>query len=123
MDLKSIGIENGDIQIINKRMSIVDDKAQKIQKIRGLLQINKGELFYNADAGLQFSEVMDIKEKNIPVQRKKIAITEALIQSGEVKKVGNVVIKEDKYTRNNTIGFEIILKDGTTEKIGGVQLG
>lgn len=120
--MKSIKIENGDIVFTSKRLSLVDDLEQKIQRTKGLLQISLGELFYNADIGLNMKEVLSIEDKVISEDRKRMAIRECLSKDDNIEKIKLVDIKTNKKTRKDTINLKIKYK-GYDEiiDVGGIQ--
>ncbi|KEI18245.1 contractile injection system sheath initiator [Clostridium haemolyticum] len=120
--MKSIKIENGDIVFTSKRLTLVDELEQKIQRTKGLLQISLGELFYNADIGLNMKEVLSIEDKVISEDRKRMAIRECLSKDDNIEKIKLVDIKTNKKTRKDTINLKIKYK-GYDEiiDVGGIQ--
>jgi hypothetical protein len=83
-----------------------------------------GELFYNADIGLDYTKVLDVTEKNISDEYKKLAIIEAIMKDSNVEKVDNIVIETDKISRKQSITVQLKYKDETeTTTIGGVTVG
>jgi hypothetical protein len=122
--VKSIDFTNNDLNIVSKRLQIVTDTAQKIQKTKSSLLIVFGELFYNADIGLDYTKVLDVTEKNISDEYKKLAIIEAIMKDSNVEKVDNIVIETDKISRKQSITVQLKYKDETeTTTIGGVTVG
>lgn len=122
--MKSLKIENGDLCIISKRLQMVSDKEQKIQQTQTVLQLVLGELFYNADVGLDYTEILDVKEKDISDERKKLAILEALQQDENIDKVDNITIDTDKISRKQTVTLQLTYKDETEPiMIEGVEVG
>lgn len=122
--MKSIKIENGDLCIISKRLQMVSDKEQKIQQTRTILQLVLGELFYNSDVGLNYTEILDVKEKDISEERKKLAILEALQQDENIDKVDNITIDIDKISRKQTITLQLTYKNEIEPTmIEGVEVG
>jgi hypothetical protein len=120
--MRSILFDNGDIVIKSKRMQMVDGTDQMLQRTKNCLSIVKGELFYNADLGLDVTQVLSINQKNIPDNVKKLAVTEAILYDSNVDKVTSVDISEVK-NRTQNISATLNYKDGTTSTIGGVNLG
>jgi len=122
--MRSIDFTNNDINIVSKRLQMITDTAQKIQKTKSSLLIVLGELFYNADIGLDYTQVLDITEKNIPEEYKKLAIIEAIMKDSNVEKVDNIVIETDKTSRKQNITLQLKYKDETeTTTIGGITVG
>lgn len=122
--MKSIDFSNNDLNIVSKRLQMVSDLEQKIQKTKSCLLTVQGELFYNADNGLDYTKVLDITEKNIPIEQRKLAIIEAIMKDKNVEKVANVVIETDKKSRKQSITVQLKYKDGSNlTTIGGVQIG
>jgi hypothetical protein len=119
--VRSIKIENNDIVITSKRMEMVDDTEQMTQRTESCLKVVKGELFYNADLGLNYEEVLSIKDKNISDQRKELAIRSALFQDSNVDKVNNIVFS-NADSRQLNISVDITYKDSTETTIGGVSI-
>ncbi|WP_125153678.1 DUF2634 domain-containing protein [Clostridium rectalis] len=121
--MKSIKIENGDIVITSKRLELVEDTQQKIQKTKGILLTSKGELFYNTTIGLERSEILEIKEKNISKSRNRIAIMEALMQDENVEKVEIIDINNNKANRNKIINLKLKYKEEETiTDLGGIEI-
>lgn len=121
--MKSILFQDGDISIRDKRLQTISDLNQKMQKTKGILLTVLGELFFNSDIGLDYAEVLDIKEKNISNERKKIAIIEAIMSDDNVEKVDEVVIETDKISRKQSISLKLKYKDEEEiTEIGGVPI-
>lgn len=121
--MKSILFKNGDIVIKDKRLQTVSNLNQKMQKTKGVLLTVLGELFFNTNIGLDYTEVLDITEKNISNERKKIAIIEAIMTDDNVEKVDEIVIETDKISRKQSIGLKLKYKDEEeTTEIGGVTI-
>jgi phage baseplate assembly protein W len=121
--MKSIAFDNGDLVISSKRLQMVSDLEQKIQRTKGILLTSLGELFYNADIGLDRTEILDIKEKNIQEERKKFAVIQAVMQDDNVEKVDEVTIETNNKERKQTISLKYKYKD--EEKIieiGGIEV-
>lgn len=119
--MRSIKIENNDIVITSKRMEMVDDSEQMAQRTACCLKVVKGELFYNADLGLDYTEVLSVKDKIISNQRKELAIRSALFQDSNIDKVNNInFLSEDNRQLN--ISVDVTYKDGTQTTIGGVNI-
>jgi hypothetical protein len=120
--MRSILFDNGDIVIKSKRMQMVDGNDQTLQRTKNCLSIVKGELFYNADLGLDVTQVLSINQKNISDDVKKLAVTEATLHDSNVDKVTSVDVSEGK-NRTQNISITLIYKDGTSGVIGGVNIG
>ncbi|NEZ48022.1 hypothetical protein FDF74_12660 [Clostridium niameyense] len=121
--MKSIAFDNGDLVISSKRLKLVNDLEQKMQKTKGLLLVVLGELFYNTDIGLNYEELLDIKEKNISIERKKLAIIEAIFKDENVEKVDVVNFYTDRENRKQTIEVKLKYKDyEDIVTIGGVSI-
>lgn len=122
--MKSILFQNGDMSIKDKRLQTISDLNQKMQKTKGILLTVLGELFFNSDIGLDYTEVLDITEKNISNERKKIAIIEAIMSDDNVEKVDEVVMETDKISRKQSISLKLKYKDEEEiTQIGGVTIG
>lgn len=122
--MKSILFQNGDISIKDKRLQTISDLNQKTQKTKGILLTVLGELFFNIEIGLDYTEVLDITEKNISNERKKIAIIEAIMSDDNVEKVDEIVIETDKISRKQSISLKLKYKDEEEIiEIGGVPIG
>lgn len=122
--MKSILFQNGDMSIKDKRLQTISDLNQKMQKTKGVLLTVLGELFFNSDIGLDYTEVLDITEKNISNERKKIAIIEAIMSDDNVEKVDEVVMETDKISRKQSISLKLKYKDEEEiTQIGGVTIG
>lgn len=122
--MKSILFKNGDIFIKDKRLQIVSDLEQKMQRTKGILLTVAGELFFNTEIGLDYTEVLDIKEKNISSERKKLALIEAIMSDENVEKVDDIVIEIDKTSRKQSISLKLKYKDESViTEIGGVEIG
>ncbi|MCY6957903.1 hypothetical protein [Clostridium brassicae] len=121
--IKSIKFQNGDISITSKRLDIVEDTEQKIQKTKGLLLVAQGELFYNANIGLDRTEVLSIKEKNISKERKLLAISEATYQDENVEKIEFADITTDNKNRKQQINIKLKYKETSDiVDVGGVEV-
>lgn len=121
--MKSIKFENGDMVLSSKKLALVDDLEQKIQKTKGILLTSLGELFYNVEIGLDRTEILDIKEKNLPLERKKLAIIQAVMQDDNVEKVDNVTIETDIKNRHQIINLSLKYKDEEEiTYLGGVEI-
>lgn len=117
--------ENGDIVIKDKRLQTVDNLDQKKQKTAGILNVVKGELFYNAGLGLDYSQVLEVNEKGIEDGTKRMAVMEALRYDENVDKIIDVEFTPDSQNSSKQI-IEVLLqyKDETTPtRIGGVNVG
>jgi hypothetical protein len=124
MEMRSIMFSGGDIVINSKRLQMVEGLSQKMQRTRTALLTVLGELFYNADAGLNYSEILDVTEKNISNERKKIAIVEAMMKDSNVEKVGEISITTNRLSRKTEISLKLKYKDeNTITAIGGVTVG
>lgn len=122
--MRSIKFSNGDISITSKRLDMVEDTEQKIQKTKGLLLVAQGELFYNANIGLDRTEVLSIKEKNISKERKLLAISEATYQDENVEKIEFADITTDKKNRKQQIDIKLKYKETSNiVDVGGVEVG
>lgn len=122
--MKSIDFTNNDINIVSKRLQMVTDNAQKIQKTKNALLTVRGELFYNSVIGLDYTQMLDITKKNTLVEYKKLAIIEAIMKDKNVEKVANIVIETDKKSRKQSITVQLKYKDDSTlTTIGGVSIG
>ena len=122
--MRSICFKDGDILIKDKRLQMVDDLDQKKQKTAGILQIVKGELFYNANLGLDYTQMLDIIQKDIPEDVKRMAVMEDLRNDANVDKVINVDVTEDpKNSQKQIISVDLEYTDGATTTIGGVNVG
>lgn len=122
--IKSIKFSNGDISITSKRLDMLEDTEQKIQKTKGLLLVAQGELFYNANIGLDRTEVLSIKEKNISKERKLLAISEATYQDENVEKIEFADITTDKKNRKQQIDIKLKYKETSNiVDVGGVEVG
>ena len=94
-----------------------------MQKTRGIIQTVLGELFYNANIGLKYSEILDIKEKGISDARKKIAIIEATLQDQNVEKVDWITISTNQSSRIVYIDLQLKYKDeDVSTQIRGVSI-
>lgn len=103
---------------------MVDDLDQKKQKTAGILQIVKGELFYNANLGLDYTQMLDIIQKDIPEDVKRMAVMEDLRNDTNVDKVINIDVTEDpENSQKQIISVGLEYTDGTTATIGGVNVG
>lgn len=121
--MKSIKFENGDMTLISKRLSMIDGTKQKIQKTKGILLTSLGELFYNAEIGLNRAEILDIKEKGISGERKKLAVIEAIMQDENVEKVDGVSLETAIKSRKQIINVKLKYKDEeTNSELGGVEI-
>lgn len=121
--MKSIKFENGDMTLISKRLSMIDGAKQKIQKTKGILLTSLGELFYNAEIGLNRAEILDIKEKGISGERKKLAVIEAIMQDENVEKVDGVSLETAIKSRKQIINVKLKYKDEeTNSELGGVEI-
>lgn len=117
-------VQNGDLVITSKRLQMVEGLDQKMQRTRGSLLVAKGELFYNGNIGLDYTEVLDVKEKNIPVEQKRLAIMEAITKDFNVEKVDNIIIESVDSNRQQQISLQLKYKDeDETTAIGGVTVG
>lgn len=122
--MRSIAFKDGDIVIKDKRLQMVDDLAQKKQKTAGILSVVKGELFYNANLGLDYTQMLDIIQKDIPEDVKRMAVMEDLRNDTNVDKVINVDVTEDpQNSQKQIISVDLEYMDGTTTTIGGVNVG
>lgn len=119
--MRSIKIEDNDIVITSKRMKMVDDIEQIKQRTESCLKVVKGELFYNADLGLDYIEVLSIKDKVISDQRKDLAIRSALFQDSNIDKVNNISFSNTD-SRQLNVSIDITYKDGTEATIGGANI-
>lgn len=120
--MKSIKIENGDIVFISKRLTLVDDLEQKMQKTKGLLLTSLGELFYNSNIGLNFKNVLSIDKKVINDADKKMSIRECLSQDENIERVEVIDIIHNAKTRTDTINLKIKYKGyNETVDIGGIE--
>ena len=119
----SIDISDGDMVIKDKRLQTVSNLEQKMQKTRGIIQTVLGELFYNANIGLKYSEILDIKEKGISDERKKVAIIEAVNQDQNVEKVNWITISTNQSSRTVYIDLQLKYKDeDSSVEIRGVRI-
>lgn len=120
----SVMIQNGDIVIKDKLLQTVNDEVQKKQRTAGLLQIVKGELFYNSNMGLDYSEILEINEKGIDDGRKKIAVAKALEYDDNIEKIIAVnITQDDENSGNQAIDVELSYTDGSIATVGGVMIG
>ncbi len=120
----SVMIQNGDIVIKDKLLQTVNEEVQKKQRTAGLLQIVKGELFYNANMGLDYSEILEINEKGIDDGRKKIAVAKALEYDDNIEKIIAVnITQEGENSGNQAIDVELSYTDGSIATVGGVIIG
>lgn len=84
----------------------------------------QGELFYNANIGLDRTEVLSIKEKNISKERKLLAISEATYQDENVEKIEFADITTDKKNRKQQIDIKLKYKETSNiVDVGGVEVG
>lgn len=122
--MKSIDFNNGDINILSKRLQMVTDTAQKLQKTKGSILLVLGELFYNVDLGLDYTKVLDMSGKNTSDEHKKLAIIEGIMKDTNVQKVTNISIETDRISRKQTISLELKYKDeNRLTTIGGITIG
>lgn len=123
--MKSIKFtDDGDIAITSKRLDLVEDLPQKMQKTRGILLTSLGELFFNTEIGLDRTEVLDIKEKNISEERKRLAVITATMQDENVEKVEVANITTDIQNRSQVIDMQLKYKDEEDiTELGGVAIG
>ncbi len=122
--MRSIAFVDGDILIQDKKLQMVEGEEQKKQRTAGLLQIVKGELFYNANMGLDYSEILEINEKGIDDSRKKIAIAKALEYDDNIEKIiAANITQEDENSGKQIIDVQLQYMDGTTTTVGGVGIG
>lgn len=123
--IRSIAFKDGDIVIKDKRLQMVDDLDQKKQKTVGILSVVKGELFYNAGLGLDYTQVLEVNEKGIEDDVKRMAVMEDLRNDTNVDKVIDVSFVEDpQNSSNQVISVLLQYKDETTPtQIGGVNVG
>ncbi|SHJ28178.1 DUF2634 domain-containing protein [Clostridium magnum] len=122
--MRSIKTENGDLVITSKRMQMVDGLQQKQQKTRQCLLVVKGELFYNGDIGLNYTEILDIKEKNISFERKRLAVMQALSQDDNIEKIDSIEITTNPKSRKQKVTLKLKYKDEIdSTTIGGVTVG
>lgn len=123
--MKSIKFtDSGDISITSKRLDLVENLQQKMQKTRGILLTSLGELFFNTEIGLDRTEILDIKEKNISLERKKLAVVTAVTQDSNVDKVEVVDIITDRLSRKQIININLKYKDEEEiTDLGGVVIG
>lgn len=122
--MKSILIQDGDMVITSKRLQLVEGNEQKYQRTKATMQIVKGELFYNANLGLDYDMVLGISDKNISDDQKKLAIREAVFQDTNVDRISDVTLNFDKTSRKLIADLQLTYKDDTeTTTIGGVTIG
>jgi hypothetical protein len=123
--MRSICFKDGDILIKDKRLQMVDDLDQKKQKTAGILSVVKGELFYNAGLGLDYTQVLDVNQKNIEDDIKRMAVMEALRYDENVDKVIGVAFKEDPQNSQKQL-IDVLLQykdEAAPTEIGGVNVG
>ena len=123
--MRSVAFKDGDILIKDKRLQMVDDLDQKKQKTAGILQTVKGELFYNANLGLDYAQILEITEKGIEDDVKRMAVMEALRYDENVDKIIGVGFAPDsENSSKQLIGVLLQYRDETTPtQIGGVNVG
>lgn len=122
--MKSILIQDGDVVITSKRLQLVEGDQQKYQRTKATMQVVKGELFYNADLGLDYDIALGITNKNTSDEQKKLAIREAVFQDDNVDRISDVNLNFDKTSRKLTADLQLTYKDDTeTTTIGGVTIG
>jgi len=122
--MKSIKFQNGDIVITSKRLQLIEDKEEKVQRTRTALEIFKGELFYNADVGLDYKQILSIDKKYATSEEKKLAIVEALQQDENINQIGEISITDDEKSRNEVIDLQLTYKDEIeSTTIEGVEVG
>ena len=122
--MKSILIQSGDIVINSKRLQLVEGDQQKYQRTKATVQIVKGELFYNANLGLNYDIVLGITDKSVSDEEKKLAIREAVFQDSNVNKINDITLNFDKTSRKLSADLQLTYKDSTeTTMIGGVTIG
>ena len=123
--MRSICFKDGDILIKDKRLQMVDDLDQKKQKTAGILSVVKGELFYNAGLGLDYTQVLDVNQKNIEDDIKRMAVMEALRYDENVDKVIGVAFKEDPQNSQKQL-IDVLLQykdEAAPTEIGGANVG
>lgn len=123
--MRSICFKDGDILIKDKKLQMVDDLDQKKQKTAGILSVVKGELFYNAGLGLDYTQVLDVNQKNIEDDIKRMAVMEALRYDENVDKVIGVAFKKDPQNSQKQL-IDVLLQykdEAAPTEIGGVNVG
>lgn len=122
--MKSIKIKDGDIFISSKRLQTVTGLEQMMQKTVQILNVVLGELWYNGDIGLDRTEILDIKEKNIPHERKELAVIRALQEDSNIEQIVEVNLTTDSKSRTQSIDLKLkyVGIDSVTQ-LGGITVG
>lgn len=122
--MKSIKIKDGDIFISSKRLQMVTDLEQMMQKTVEILNVVLGELWYNGSIGLDRTEILDIKEKNIPRERKELAVIRALQEDSNIEQIVEVNLTTDSKSRTQSIDLKLkyVGIDNVTQ-LGGITVG
>lgn len=100
--MQSIKLVDGDIQIENGDLIMIDGAEELATCCRIALGTNKNEWFLNPDAGIDFSLLTG---KSIDVELAESEIRNGLFQEARIKTVDDVQIQMDRAKRTATINF------------------
>ncbi|APC82157.1 TPA: hypothetical protein LA747_003403 [Clostridium botulinum] len=121
--MNSLKFNNGDLEFVSKRAVIVSDLDQKIQKTAGLLYIVLGEMFFDSTMGMDRELLLDIETKDTPMEKKKFAVTDALLQDNTVSKVDDIIIDYDRINRKTLINVRYKYKEYKDKiQLGGIKI-
>lgn len=102
--------QNGDIEIIDNNIAMIEERDIFVQCFRQLLQTRKGEYFLNTDEGLDFSVFLGVK--NIDYELATDALHSCALQVEDFVEFQVLEYNFDDQTRKLNIKMQALFADG-----------
>jgi hypothetical protein len=105
-------IENDDI-VFNEQneLVLVTGNEEKAQSIQRTMTTNLKEFFLNERFGFDYRL---LQQKTINKNYLRMGINDAITFDTDIKGIDSLTVSEPTTDRNATIGFKVLLKNGTT---------
>jgi hypothetical protein len=102
---------NGDLVLENGDLALVSGGEELAQCCQITLGSNRGEWWFNPEAGLDFDVLLG---KGIDEEMVHDAIREALLQEERIVSVDELIVTLDRKARSSVVSFTATGRDGET---------